>query len=120
MSPGDLLYTPGRGLQGFRRKQFKIVSIDALKLTILSGDNNISIEKECFDAIERSFKKNRNLWLRVASLHDNKPVPNSVDKLIRAATGSNVARGNYVCSICEHCGLVRYAMQGNQKGIKLL
>ena len=39
--------------------------------------------------------------------------------LIREATGSELARGNYICSILEHCGLVRYSMRGNQKGIEL-
>ncbi|MCL5063433.1 MAG: hypothetical protein M1443_09605 [Nitrospirae bacterium] len=82
-------------------------------------ESDIKLERLCFDTIEDAFNNNHDLWLRVASSHDNEPFENSVDKLIRAATGSNLARGNYVCSILEKCGLVRYAMRGNRKGIKL-
>lgn len=68
--------------------------------------------------IEEAFITNPSLWLRIAALHDNEPFENSVDKVVREATGSQLARGNYISSILEHCGLVRYAMRGNKKGIE--
>lgn len=119
IDPGDKLYTPGRGLQGLRRKLFTILEIDSSKITIRSGISEIQLEKKCFDVVENAFSINSLLWLRVAALHDSEPFENSVDKLVRDATGSQLARGNYICSIIEHCGLVRYAMQGNKKGIEL-
>jgi hypothetical protein len=117
---GDKLYTPGRGLQGLRRKLFTILEIDSLKITIGSGMSEIPLEKKCFDVVENAFSINSLLWLRVAALHDSEPCENSVDKLVRDATGSQLARGNYICAILEHCGLVRYSMHGDKKGIELI
>jgi hypothetical protein len=117
---GDKVYTPGRGVEGLRKKLFTILEIDSSKIIIGSGASKIPLEKKCFDAVENAFSNNTLLWLRVAALHDNEPFENSVDKLIRDETGSQLARGNYICSILEHCGLVRYAMQGNKKGIELI
>ena len=114
----DKFYTPGRGLQGLRRKPFTILEIDSSKIIIGSGTSKIPLEKKCFDAAENAFSNNTLLWLRVAAVHDNEPFENSVDKVVRGATGSQLARGNYICSILEHCGLVRYAMRGNKKGIE--
>ena len=117
---GDTLFTPGRGLDGGnRRRPFTIISIESSSITIKSGKSSIRIEKECFDAIEDSFRENLEVKLRVASLHTNEPFPNSADELIRNATGSSLARGNYVCSILERCNLVRYSMLGNKKVIVL-
>jgi hypothetical protein len=83
---GDKFYTPGRGLQGLRRKLFTILEIDSSKITIGSGSSEIPLEKKCFDAVENAFSINSLLWLRVASLHDNEPFENSVDKLVRDVT----------------------------------
>lgn len=116
---GDDLLTPGRGLQGSRRKPFKIESISPSTLHIGSGNSTIPLERLCFDTVEKAFSENPLLWLRVAALHDNEPFENSVDKLIRDATGSQLARANYICSLLEHCGIVRYSMRGNKKGIEL-
>jgi hypothetical protein len=116
---GDKFYTPGRGLQGLRRKLFTILEIDSSKIIIGSGTSKIPLEKKCFDAVENAFSNNTLLWLRVAALHDNEPFENSVDKLVRDATGSQLARGNYISSILEYCGLGRYSMRGNKKGIEL-
>ena len=117
---GDKLYTPGIGLQGLRRKPFIILEINLSKINIGSGRAKIPLEKKCFDAVENALSNNPLLWLRVAALHDNEAFENSVDKLVRDATGSQLARGNYICSILEHCGLVRYSMRGNKKGIELI
>jgi len=116
---GDELLTPGRGTEGFKRRSFTVLDTDSSKMILGSGGSKITIEKECFDAIEKSFSENPILWLRVAALHDNEPAKGSVDELVRLATGSQLARGNYICSIIEHCGLVRYAMRGNKKGIEI-
>ena len=120
VNPGDKLFTPGRGLQGLRKKAFSILSKGSSKIIIASGSSRIPLDRLCFDTIERAFHKNPYIWLRVAALRDNEPLKDSADKLIREATGSQLARGNYVCSILEHCGLVRYSMRGNQKGIELI
>lgn len=118
INSGDVLYTPGRGLQRTGKKPFRIISKDLFKLIITSGASNIPLEKQCFDKIEEAFSGNPLLWLRVASLHDREALENSVDKLIREATGSQLARGNYICAILEYCELVRYSMSGNRKGIE--
>jgi len=115
---GDEIFTPGKGLQASRRKPFKIMSKSQSAIHIGSGKSMIPLERLCFDAVEKTFSENPLLWLRVASLHDNEPFENSLDKLVREATGSQLARGNYICSILEHCGLVRYTMRGNKKGIE--
>lgn len=113
---GDVLLTPGT-VNGARRRNFSILSKSASEIRIDTG-SPIKLDKPCFDAIETAFDHNPALWLRVASLHD-KPLPDSADKLIREATGSQVARGNYVCAILERCGLVTYSRKGNWKVIVL-
>lgn len=113
----DVLQTPGT-VNGARRKTFRILFKDTSLIRIDSG-TPIPLEKPCFDVIEAAFNQNATLWLRIASVQDNEPLPNSADKLIREATGSNLARGNYVCAILEHCGLVKYSRQGNWKVIVL-
>jgi hypothetical protein len=115
----DELFTPGRGTEGARKKPFTILSKDPERIIILSGKFPIPVEKDCFEIVEKAFSDNPLLWLRVAALHDNEPFENSVDKLVRDATGSQLARGNYISSILEHCGLVRYVMRGNRKGVEL-
>lgn len=119
LSEGDVLFTPGRGLMSAHRSTFLIIKINDSRILIKSGKSTLSLERKCFDAIEEAFKNDPNLWLRVASIRANEPLENSADELIRTATGSSLARGNYVCSILEKCRLVRYAMRGNRKGIKL-
>jgi hypothetical protein len=120
MNVGSELFTPGRGYQAARKSPFKILLRDPNKIIIRSGKSKISLEKDCFDVVENAFSQNPVLWLRVASLRENEPFENSVDKLIREATGSQLARGNYICAMLECCGLVRYSMQRNKKGIELL
>jgi hypothetical protein len=117
VNQGDVLNTPGT-IRGARRKNFTIILKDASVIKIDSG-SPIKIPKECFDTIETAFNQNPNLWLRVASIKDNEPLPNSADRLIRDATGSNLARGHYVCAILEHCGLVDYSSRGQWKVIVL-
>ncbi len=119
VASGDVLLTPGRGIPPVGRKPFKIITKTSSQLTIASGKSKIRLEKVCFDAIEKAFDEKPYLWLRVASLHDNEPFENSVDQVIRQTTGSKLARGNYVCSILEYCGLALFSMRGNQKGIEL-
>lgn len=116
---GDIFSTPGRGIPASGQKPFEILSKDLTRITISSGKAKIPLDKDCFHAIEKAFTKNRSLWLRCAAVHHVEAVENSVDKLIREATGSQLARGNYVCAILEHCDLVRYSMRGNRKGIQL-
>ena len=119
INQGDVLLTPGRGLHGSIRSTFKIISKDSFAIFIKSGSSKIPLEKMCFDTLEKAFSNNPHLWLRVAAIKSNFPLENSADKLIRNETGSNLARANYICSILEKCNLVFYAMQGNQKVIKL-
>lgn len=117
---GDKLFTPGRGLEGGNKKRpFTILSKDSSKIVIHSGDYNVPLVKECFDVVEKALVKETYRCLRVAALKDNEPLDDSADKLIRQATKSNLARGNYVCAMLEHCKLVKYAMQGNRKVIEL-
>lgn len=115
---GEKLFTPGKGPEKLGEKPFTVISKDSERVIILSGKSAISLEKDCFEVVEEAFSHNPLLWLRVASLRDNEPFENSVDKLVREATGSQLARGNYISSILEDCGLVRYAMRGNKKGIE--
>jgi hypothetical protein len=116
---GDVLDTPGKGMNGGNSGKFKINSIDSSKIVISSGNTSVHLEKECFDVLEVAFAKNPNLWLRCASSHSNEAFANSADMLIRERTGSQLARGNYVCSMLEKAGLVKYSMRDNKKWIKL-
>lgn len=70
INSGDVLYTPGRGLERIGKKPFRIISKDLFKLIITSGASKIPLEKQCFDKIEEAFSGNPLLWLRAASLHD--------------------------------------------------
>lgn len=117
---GDIFYTPGRGMEGGNKKKpFSVISKETSKITLHSGEKSkIPLLKGCFDVIEEAFKSKKYLWLRVASAH-GEPFPNSADELIRQATKSDLARGNYVCALLEHCGLVKYSMMGNKKIIEL-
>ncbi|MDO9527966.1 MAG: hypothetical protein Q7J27_02270, partial [Syntrophales bacterium] len=119
VSGGNILFTPGRGMKGLNKKSFEITENSADIIRILSGESTIPLERECFNTIEEAFKENPSLQLRVAALRDNKPLEGSADELIRNATGSQLARGNYVCSILEYCGLVQYKMKGRKKVIVL-
>jgi hypothetical protein len=119
LNVGDILLTPGKGMSGSRQKPFEIVLKGIDKINILSGKFKIPLERACFDSLEEAFHTNPHLLLRVASKHANEPFKDSADALIRNKTGSNLARGNYVCSILHNCGVVRYMMQGNQKCIAL-
>jgi hypothetical protein len=119
LSAGQVLRTPGRGIPPTRQGTFKIYAINAAEIIIESGQGQIILEKVCFDIVEQAFISNPAIRLRVASLHDNLPLPGSVDKLIRDATGSNLARGNYVSSILAYCNIVKYAMNGRQKVVVL-
>jgi hypothetical protein len=117
---GDSLFTPGRGLDGGnKRKPFRVIKKLIDRINVQSGAYLIPLDKACFDAIEEAFTDYPHLWLRVASIKEIPALSGSADELIRKRTGSNLARGNYVCSILEYCGLVRYAMEGNRKGIVL-
>ncbi len=120
LKKGDELHTPGRGLTGGNRKKpFIIDSLDHSCIIVQSGQSMIPLIKECFDVVEDYFKANPLGWLRVASKHDSEPFDNSADKLMRDATQSQLARGNYVCAILVNCGLTMYAMQVNKKVIVL-
>ena len=115
---GDVLDTPGRGLAGLAKSHFKIGHKNSTVIYLHSGEATIPLERKCFDTIEKAFQGNASLHLFVAALHD-KPLAGSADELIRNATGSQLARGNYVCSILQYCGLVRYEMKGTKKVIVL-
>lgn len=117
---GDSLFTPGRGLDGGnKRKPFKIIKKLTDRINVQSGSYLIPLGKACFDVVEEAFTDNPHLWLRVASIKEIPALRGSADELIRKRTASNLARGNYVCSILEYCSLVHYQMQGNRKGIIL-
>lgn len=115
---GDELFTPGRGMEGNRRSPFWIIAKNEDGIVIKSGKSFVTIERDCFVAIERALKGQRFSQLRVASLRDNEALENSADQLVREETGSNLSRGNYVCAILEKTGLVRYTMIGNRKFIE--
>lgn len=119
IAAGSTLKTPGRGIPPTRQGTFSVNNVNSAELIIESGQGQIILEKKCFEIVERTFTANPAARLRVASLHDNVPFSDSVDKLIRDATGSNLARGNYVSAILVHCNLVKYAMNGRQKVIVL-
>ena len=90
VNPGDKLFTPGRGIEALRKKPFSILSKDSSKIIIGSGSHTIPLDRLCFETIKRAFHENPYIWLRVAALHDNDPLENSADKLIRKATGSQL------------------------------
>lgn len=119
INTGNIINTPGRGQSGFNSSQFEIVDINNNELKIKSGKSEIRIEKECFEVVEDFFLKHPYAKLRIASLHDSSPLPDSVDKLIREKMGSDLARGNYVSAILEACRLVNYSMTGRKKVIGL-
>jgi hypothetical protein len=112
------LDTPGRGLVGLAKGHFKIEQKNSAVIYLHSGKSRIPLERKCFDTVEKAFQENAILDLFVAALHD-KPLAGSADELIRKATGSKLARGNYVCSILQHYGLVQYKMKGTKKVIVL-
>lgn len=116
---GDVLDTPGRGLVGLAKGHFKIGQKNSAAIYLHSGKSRIPLDKKCFDTIEKAFHENANLYLFVAAVHKKPALPGSADELIRNATGSELARGNYVCSILKHCGLVQYKMEGTKKAIVL-
>ncbi|MGD2125306.1 MAG: metallophosphoesterase [Desulfobacteraceae bacterium] len=116
---GEVLFTPGRGMEGIRKSPFTIVAREPSRLIVSSGRSRIPLERECFEAVEKAFSSDPSIWLRAASKHGKEPLENSVEKLVREATGSQLARGNYLCSMLEKCGLVRYSMRGHRKGIEL-
>lgn len=117
---GDVLHTPGKGLDGGSKKRpFEILSKDKSKIIVGSGDAKVPSVKECFDTIEAALRSGNHRWLRVASTHDNEPFRDSADELIRKSTDSQLARGNYVCSILENRGLVKYSMIVKKKVISL-
>lgn len=116
---GDILTTPGRGKSGFHSSQFEVIATNKNEIIIKSGNSYIPLSKECFDIIEDFFKKNPKGILRIASLHSTPALNDSVDKLVRGKTGSNLSRGNYVSSIFVNCGLVKYSMEGRRKVIGL-
>jgi hypothetical protein len=115
---GDVLDTPGRGLVGLVKRHFKIGHKNSTVIYLHSGESRIPLDRQCVDTVEKAFQENASLHLFVAALHD-KPMAGSTDELIRKATGSQLARGNYVCSILQHCGLVEYKMKGTKKVIVL-
>lgn len=116
----DELFTPGMGLDsGSKKRPFTIRSKDTSKIIIHSGNCNVPLDKKCFDVVEDALSGGHYHCLRVASLRSNEALDHSADKLIRRATKSNLARGNYVCALLEHCKLVKYAMQGKKKVIVL-
>ncbi|KUG24537.1 hypothetical protein ASZ90_005649 [hydrocarbon metagenome] len=115
----NVLTTPGRGMEGLKKGIFTIEDKNSEIIHIHSGDFTIPIGKECLDAIERAFQQNTNLYLFVRAVHKVPAFPGSADELIRNATGSEQARGNYVCSMLEHCGLVQYEMRESKKVIVL-
>jgi len=86
---------------------------------IRSGQTKIALEKECFDAVEEALASKKYRWLRVAAIRANEAFENSADLLIRQRTHSSLARGNYVCALLEHCGLVKYSLMVNKKVIEL-
>jgi hypothetical protein len=49
---GDILLTPGRGLQESRRKPFKIVLKSPSAINIASGNSVVPLERLCFDTIQ--------------------------------------------------------------------
>jgi hypothetical protein len=120
VKPGDVVYTPGRGLDGGSKKRpFTIASRDDSKIEVLTGHSKVPLHKECFDVAEDALVNRKHAWLRVAALHSNDTFSDSLDQLIRFATKSELARGNYVCALLERCGLVKYSMQGRRKVIEL-
>jgi hypothetical protein len=117
---GQILQTPGRGLDGGgRQRDFLIYQIQSNKIFIISGSTRVLLTDECFNSIENYFIQYPLGFLRIASLHDNKAFDNSADQIIREATGSSLARGNYVCAILVYCELVHYSMQRGRKIIVL-
>jgi predicted RNase H-like HicB family nuclease len=116
---GEELFTPGRGVEGNHRKPFWVRQRNNGMIVVESGNTFIPLEKQCFDAIESALTEGRYPRLRIASLRQREPYHDSADRLIRDATGNNLARGNYVCAILIKIGVVYYVMQGRQKCIAL-
>jgi len=116
---GDNYETPGKGIERIGRGIFEVIEIDIDKIIIRSGKSRIPLEESCFEVIKEFFNENPHGRLRIAAAHDNEPFMHSADMLIRERTGSQLARGNYVCSILENELLVCYVMQGNRKYIEL-
>lgn len=116
---GDELQTPGRGQEGNRSRPFAVLKKIQDRIIVLSGKARIPLDRPCFEVIEEILTLNPHRQLRVAALHDNQAFDNSADLLIRQRTESNLARSNYVCSMLNSIGLVRYVMVGNKKYIEL-
>ncbi|MEJ2673439.1 MAG: hypothetical protein P8168_14840 [Deltaproteobacteria bacterium] len=76
---GDEFQTPGKGLEGAGRKQFKAIYKEADKIIILSGRSCLPLERPCIEAIEDAFNKKPYSKWRVSSLRDNQPYEDSAD-----------------------------------------
>jgi hypothetical protein len=116
---GNVLNTPGKGMEALNARIFTIGQKNSTIMYVRSGKSTIPLEKKRFDTIEEAFQQNPKLYLFVAALRDVPALPGSADELIRKAMGSELATGNYVCSMLEHCGLVKYEMRGTKKVIVL-
>lgn len=116
---GDEIYTPGRGMEGNRQRPFTIIDKDRESLIIKCGRSPNKIKRKCFDCIEGALEENNYLKLRISSVREREPLPNSCDKIIREEARVNLPIGNYVCAILEKIEVVKYVMDGRRKCIEL-
>lgn len=116
------LKTPGRGIPPTRQATFSVGKIGSGFVTIVVGKGGYSwkIEKGVFELVDQHLTSVPTRSLRIAAIHDNVPLPNSVDELIREKYGTRYAAiGNYIAAILEKAGAVEYIMIGGQKHIRL-
>jgi len=119
---GMELKTPGRGIPPTRQATFSVGKIGSGFVTIVVGKGKYSwrIEKGVFELVDQHLTSAPTPFLRIAAIHGNVPLANSVDELIRDKYGTRYAAvGNYIAAILEKAGAVEYIMIGRQKHIRL-
>ena len=121
INPGQVLLTPGRGIPPTRQRPFFVTNITSNYIDIQIGEAQTfnRLPMQMFDAVEDFFRNNSTGRLRIAAEHTMTSTPGSVDEIVRSAVDFPRVIGNYVASILEAAGCVRYAMAGNRKYIQI-
>ena len=118
LKPKTWLRTPGRGIPPKRQAKFLVESVTSNAVTILIGGSRTRnrLPATVFNAVVSALDSSR--LLRIAAVHNTVPTPNSVDEVVRTASGKQRAIGNYVAAILEHVGIVEYVMVKGQKSMQ--
>ena len=116
LSPGQILWTPGNGTPPKNQRAFRVLAVDqeGIRIDKLAGQIR-------FDWVEYALRMVMS-WGGTVPIGSSQGIPAAPETL---EWGLHVSRGNftrtatYVAPILVHCGLARYVMMGDRKGITL-